>query len=324
MSATPRVLITDAADLDHAIALDLLSAAGLESTYLDSRDRAEILDAARGCSGIILGYASLDAGMIAELPELQVVATMSAGFDMVDVRAAADAGITVCTVPSAATQDVATHAFAGMLALIRQIPRSQALTRAADWTGTGLPVPPRPGNLTLGLVGFGRIAQYLAELAAPAFKEIIAYDPFTPAEFWPGKVRQVELDELVDTSNVLSLHTPLTADTENLIDARALESMPDGSYLVNVSRGGLVDEAALLEALDSGKLAGAMMDVLATEPAPADHPLVTHPSVIVTPHTAYRSDASLREYIALPARNVIAVLQGAEPETPLRVPATAS
>ena len=323
MPATPRVLITDASDLDHTIALDLLAKAGVEASYLDSRDREQILAAAKNCTGLILGYAILDAAMIAELPELKVVATMSAGFDMVDVRAAADAGITVCTVPSAATQDVATHAFAGMLALIRQLPRSQALTFSGDWTGTGLPVPPRPSNLTLGLVGFGRIAQHLAMIATPVFKEVIAFDPFTPAECWPDGVRRVELDEVLAGANVLSLHTPLTPETENLIDAAAIESMQPGSYLVNVSRGGLIDETALLAALDSGQLSGAMLDVLAEEPAPADHPLVNHPSAIVTPHTAYRSDASLREYIALPARNVIAVFQGAEPETPLLVPSPA-
>ncbi|MGB9033019.1 MAG: C-terminal binding protein [Paeniglutamicibacter sp.] len=320
MPATPRVLITDAADLDHTIALDLLAEAGIEATYLDSRDRGEILAAARQCAGIILGYASLDASMIAALPNLKVIATMSAGFDMVDVQAATHAGITVCTVPSAATADVATHAFAGILALVRQLPRSQALARAGDWTGTGLPVPPRFESLTLGLVGFGRIAQFLANIAEPVFKEVIAYDPFTPAECWPDGVRRVELDELLESSSVLSLHTPLTGETENLIDARALEAMPAGSYLVNVARGGLVDESALLEALDSGHLAGAMLDVLAQEPAPANHPLLSHPSAIITPHTAYRSTASLREYMALPARNVIAVVAGRAAETPLLIP----
>ncbi|OIH85472.1 hypothetical protein BLJ79_08880 [Arthrobacter sp. UCD-GKA] len=314
-------MITDAADLDHTIALNLLAEAGIEATYLDSRDRGEILAAAQGCAGLILGYASLDAHMISALPKLKVVATMSAGFDMVDVQAATDAGITVCTVPSAATADVATHAFAGMLALVRQLPRSQTLARAGDWTGAGLPVPPRLESLTLGLVGFGRIAQFLANIAGPVFKEVIAYDPFPPDECWPDGVRRVELDELLAGSNVLSLHTPLTGETENLIDAKALEAMPTGSYLVNVARGGLVDESALLEALDSGHLAGAMLDVLAQEPAPANHTLLAHPSAIITPHTAYRSTASLHEYMALPARNVIAVLAGKAPETPLRLAA---
>jgi phosphoglycerate dehydrogenase-like enzyme len=118
-------------------------------------------------------------------------------------------------------------------------------------------------------------------------------------------------------SNVVSLHTPLTEETRKLLDAENLAVLPAGSYVVNVSRGALVDEPALCAALDSGHIAGAMLDVLADEPAQADHPLVIHPSAIVTPHTAYRSSVSLREYVALPARNIIACLQGQQPETPV-------
>ena len=121
--------------------------------------------------------------------------------------------ITVCNVPSVATRDVATHAFAGMLSLIRELPRSQAATRRGDWTGEGIPVPPRISELTLGLVGSGRIAQYLAGLAAPVFGSVIARDPFVPDSAWPAEVRRGELLEVLAASNVVSLHTLLTEET---------------------------------------------------------------------------------------------------------------
>lgn len=317
MGSRQRVLITDADELDYPVTLDLLERAGIEGTYLDSRDREAILEGAQGCQGIILGYATLDAGMIQALPDLRAVTTMSAGFDMIDIEAAEARGIIVCTVPSAATKDVATHAFAGMLSLIRELPQSHAATRAGDWTGNGLPVPPRVSELTLGLIGFGRIAQYLATIAAPAFEDIIAFDPFIPEDEWPGYARRVKLADLLAISNVVSLHTPLTQETRNMLDADAIAEMSVGSYVINVSRGALIDERALHAALGSGQIAGAMLDVLETEPAPVDHPLVVHPSTIVTPHSAYRSTVSLRDYVALPARNMIACLQGGTPETPL-------
>ncbi|WP_125614869.1 C-terminal binding protein [Specibacter cremeus] len=314
----PRVVITDADDLDYTIALELLAAAGIEAAYLDTRDRQVILDAGRHCDGIIVGYAALDADMIDRMPKLRAIATMSAGFDMVDVAAAAARDIPVCTVPSVATKDVATHAFAGLLSLIRELPRSHAATLRGDWTGEGLPVPPRVSELTLGIVGFGRIAQYLAEIARPVFGSVIACDPFVAPENWPDWVRRGDLPDVLAAANVLSLHTPLTDQTRHILDAEALALLPAGAYVANVARGALIDEDALLDALATGRVAGAMLDVLEQEPAPADHPLVSHPRVIVTPHAAYRSNVSLREYVALPARNIIACLQGREPETPLR------
>jgi D-3-phosphoglycerate dehydrogenase len=177
--------------------------------------------------------------------------------------------------------------------------------------------------MTLGVVGMGRIGRRLAEMGRPVFGTILACDPFVPASSWPGGIRPATADVVFAESDVVSLHVPLSDDTRCLVDRERLRRMRPGSYLVNVSRGGLVDQGALVDALDAGRISGAALDVLPTEPPEPDDPILRHPRVLVTPHVAYLSDASAEAYSRRQAHNVVAWVETGTPERVVVEPARA-
>lgn len=177
--------------------------------------------------------------------------------------------------------------------------------------------------MTLGLIGFGRIARLLATLAAPVFGRIAAHDPHADPAHWPAGVERCEdVAGLAAASDILSLHVPLTPGTHGLVDGALLERMRPGGFLVNVSRGELVDPSALLACLDSGRLTGAALDVFPVEPPPADDPLRSHPRIQLSPHSAFLSDTSRRAYVRRPVENVIAWHRTGRPLTPVIDPTT--
>ncbi|MDZ5079189.1 NAD(P)-dependent oxidoreductase [Nesterenkonia sp. HG001] len=308
----PVVLFSDRTDVDLEPAQRLLAAHGFDSLVAglpaspDAEDPARLLSArARGAVGMVVGYARISSRILEALPELRVIATTSAGTEMVDVVAAQARGMSVIPLRDAATEEVATHSLALMLAVERQLPRATDIVGRGLWTEAltvGAPASPRRlSGLTLGLLGHGRIARRLTSMAAPLVREVIAHDPRNVGE----GATTVSLEELLRRSDILSLHVPLTDGTRGIIGADALASLPTGAILINCSRGELVDEAALLEAVDSGRLRGAGLDVLHGEPPAPAAPLRHHPAVICTPHAAYWSADSLLSYGLDPARAVI-------------------
>ncbi|MGP3989331.1 C-terminal binding protein [Streptomyces sp. 3N207] len=317
---SPLAVFTDLDDLDPTPGVTKLTEAGFDVRIADSASPDAIVRAASDAVALLVGYARIDADLLDRLPNLRILATCSAGYDMVDADAAGARGLWVCNLPDAATEEVAVHALAAALSLVRELPQADAAVRRGGWT-TDLPrLPRRAGELTLGLVGMGRIATRLAELAAPIFGRVAAYDPLSRPEQGPATVQRTDMDTLLASSDVLSLHAPLNDATRNLIGRAELDRMPVGSFLVNVARGGLVDHAALLEALGTGRLAGAALDVLPTEPPARDDPLRTHPRLLLSPHMAFLSDASRRAYVERPAENVIAWHRTGRPLTPVVTP----
>lgn len=322
----PLVLFTDETDLDPAPGRALLEAAGCDTLLADLPSAAgeprTLPTGAEQAVALVVGYARIDAELLDALPRVGFIATMSAGFDMIDRAAAEARGIWVVNLTDAATEEVAAHALTLMLSLERDLRGSLAVTASGGWTDDVTAVPRRLSTLTLGLFGFGRIAQRLAAVAGPSFGRVIAHDPFVTEPV--AGVELVDSDTLVAESDVLSLHLPLTESTRGVIDAAAFARMRDGASLVNVSRGELVDPAALAAALDSGKLRGAAVDVLHGEPPAADHPLRTDERVLVTPHVAFLSEGSLEHYTLDPARNVLAWLRsGTAPRAAIRGSETA-
>nr|WP_272926138.1 C-terminal binding protein [Streptomyces sp. SID8379] len=299
--------------------MELLSEAGFDARFVGSRDPEAIAAAAHDADALIVGYARVDAALLDRLPKVRMLATMSAGHDMIDTAEAARRGLWVANLPNSATEDVAVHALAQALALVRRLPQADAVVRGGGWNTDFTEVPRRASELTLGLVGFGRIARTLARIAAPVFGRVVAYDPH--ATDWPEGVERADLDTLIAEADVLSLHTPSTPRTRGMVNGPLLARMRPGSLLVNVSRGDLVDPDAVLDALDSGRLAGAALDVFPTEPPAADDRLRSHPRLLLSPHSAFLSDASLRAYVTEPARNVIAWWTTGRPHTPVVVPA---
>jgi D-3-phosphoglycerate dehydrogenase len=302
-------VFVDVVECDLYEGPNLLRDAGFEVRIAVARTPRDVAAAAQGAAALLTGDAPVTDSVLAAVPELRIIATVTAGTDQVDLAAARERGVWVANVPDISTEEVAVHALAMMLALLRQLPRYDRHVRDGGWDPLEGPRPARPSELTLGIVGLGRIGARLAALARPLFGRLLGHDPVSAA---PVSVEAVELDRLLSESDVVSLHTPMTPQTRGLIGRAQLGLMRPGSLLVNVSRGGLVDEAALLDALDVGRLAGAGLDVLAQEP-PGDLPLLHHPAVLLSPHAGFLSAQSEREGVSRQAANVAAWAQNGRP-----------
>ncbi|WP_405217076.1 C-terminal binding protein [Agrococcus sp. Ld7] len=331
----PVAVYTDIDDTDVSLGVEMLERAGFTVRILGTRDAAAIVRGARDADVLLNGYAQITRAMLEAMPRLRLVATMSMGFDMVDLEAAAERGVVVTNVPGAATEEVATHALALMLHAVRQLRFYTGSANPTDWNARAPRPPQRLSEVTLGIVGLGKIGREFARLAGPLFGEVIGFDPLLPdtdalrAELARLGVQRTGLAEVRDRSHVLSLHLPLTPETERMVDAAFLRAMPTGAVLVNVSRGALVDEPALAAALDARQLSAAALDVLADEPPRADHPLLGRDDVVLTPHIAYFSGRTESEYVRIQAQNAISLFETGRadspvPGTPVAAPPVAS
>lgn len=249
------------------------------------------------------------------LPGLRVIATATTGFDNIDTEAAAQRGIWVCNVPDYCVEEVADSTIALLLALLRGIVALDRTVGAGGWDDHAAGPLPRVSGTRLGIVGFGRIGRGVARRARSLGMETWASDPpVADQEIVAAGARPASLEDLLRDCGAVSLHLPLTKDNQHLIGARELALMAPGSYLINAARGPLVDVKALLAALDSGRLAGAALDVLPVEPPTEEHPVPRHPRLIVTPHSAWYSPAAEREVVRRATLSLRAVLEGGEPE----------
>lgn len=307
----PVVVITEVTDLDPRAGTELLEAHGFEVVVLPGHGLRAGADApipARASHAVaaIVGFAPFGAPELERFPSLRLICTTSTGTDMVDEAAASARGVEVLGLGGVATEEVALHALALILGALRGVPAGQAVVAAGGWTSDLVVTPPRIGALTLGLVGFGRIARELARIGAPIFHRIVAVDPF-PADPVDG-VELISLEELTATADVVSLHLPSTPETSGLVSAEVLGALRPGAVLVNVSRADLVDEGALIVSLDTGRLTAYAADVLEGEPPALSHPLRDHPRAMITPHVAFLSTASQRRYELGPAERIVARL----------------
>jgi D-3-phosphoglycerate dehydrogenase len=233
--------------------------------------------------------------VLQRLTRVKGIVRRGVGVDNIDVAAATELGISVAYVPDASVQEVSDHALALMLTLERRLPAAAEETRRGDPAAAGQAVGSarRFGDLTLGVLGFGRIGRALAGKAQGVMHAVQAHDPFLAADVIASSgVRSVSLDDLLTSSDIISLHLPSTPDTRSIVDATALGRMRAGSLLVNTARGELVDEDALVAALESGHLAGAALDVTTSEPLPVDSPLWEVPNLLLTGHTAAKGQLS--------------------------------
>ncbi|WP_395156321.1 NAD(P)-dependent oxidoreductase [Ilumatobacter sp.] len=249
-----------------------------------------------------------DAERFARFPNLRVISRMGIGYDNVDLDAARAAGVVVCNGPDSPTVSTAEHAMMLLLAVTKELPIQQLRS------SQGLGGPPVATSLeldgsTLGLVGLGRIGVRVARAALGLGMRVIANDP--GLEQSPvHDVELVGLDELFATSHVISLHAPSLPATRHMINAESIASMRRGVYLVNCARGPLIDQDALVAAIDSAHVAGAALDVTEPEPLPIGHPLLTRPNVIITPHIASSTAVGRRRLFEHAIDNALAVLDG--------------
>ena len=260
---------------------------------------------------VLLNRTVVDATFLDAAPRCRVIVTYGVGYDHIDLNEAERRGVIVAHVPDYCTEEVADHTLALFLAVARGVRRGDALVREGGWGAEAIGPLHRLRGRVLGLVGFGRIARAVAERAGAFGLAIVTYDPaFRSAGNVDGSVRVLDsLRALLATSDIVSLHLPLSDMTRSIIDRQTLRQMKTGAILINTSRGALVDFPALLEALDRGQLAGAGLDVFPEEPP--DPALVSRPELVVTPHVGYYSVESMRELKESAARAVAAALTDA-------------
>ncbi len=310
-----KVLITDAEYPDlHALEVPPLQEAGFTVAIAQCRSEQDVIVAGQDAHALITQYAPITRHVLEALPQIRLVSRYGVGVDTVDLQAAQELGVWVANVPDYGVEEVASHALAMILALLRHLPWLDADVRRGIWQYQSSGPLHRLSTRTLGVVGLGRIGRQLATFAQPLFGSIIGYDPYLPVAAWPDFVQhEDDLPALLARSHVVSLHLPLLAETRNLVDEDFLSHMPVGSYLVNVSRGGLIDLAALQGALDSGHLAGAALDVLPQEPPPPELPILQHPRLLLSPHAAWYSEQAGLELRRKAALNVINWAQEGRP-----------
>ncbi len=274
-------------------------------------DPYRALPQARGIVASAHGY---DAALMDRCPGLRVISRTGIGYDKVDLAAATARGIAVCNAPGGPTISTAEHAVTLMMMVAKNVKRSEAELRGGGTDFYARHVGVELDGRTLGLVGFGRIARRVAGIAAGLGMQTIAYDPYlSPVDFPDEVSRQASLTELVGLSDVVSIHVPLTPESSGLFGTDLLAAMKPGSILINTSRGGLVDLAALAVALDSGRLFGAGLDVTDPEPLPPDDPLLARTDVVVTPHVAAGTAGARRRIFAGAFEQVTQVLRGERP-----------
>ena len=312
-----RIAILDGTKLNPGdLSWDGLAAFG-ELTVYERTTPDAVLEHAAGCRYVFTNKTLLPAETIRQLPDLAYIGVLATGYDVVDAAEAVRRGIVVTNVPAYGTDSVAQHAAALMLELARRtVPHAEAV-RDGAWSGDGewcfsvAPITELSGR-TLGIVGLGRIGRAFARIGAAMNMAILASDEHRPdAESLDAlEVEFTGIDELFQRADVLSLHCPLTAETERLVDARRLALMKPEALLINTGRGPLVDSAALAAALDAGTIAGAGLDVLEAEPPPDDHPLLRAPNCLVTPHIAWYARAARQRLMDIAVANVRAFVEG--------------
>jgi D-3-phosphoglycerate dehydrogenase len=273
----------------------------------------ELLSSLSGCDAVIASSDPYTARIFEALPSLKLVARCGVGIDSVDLEAATAMGVVVTNTPGAMTEAVADHAFALLLAIARRIPEADTLMRSGDWKGVlGASVYGK----TLGIIGFGQIGQAVARRATGFLMRILAYDPplqALPPPQCPLGAEYTDLENLLMQSDFISLHAPCTPDTVGLIKAAQLSKMKPTAYLINTARGALVDEIALLDALERGQIAGAAIDTYQEEPLPKDHPLRRAPRCVLTPHIASQTPEAAHAMCQDCVQSVLSLLRGEKP-----------
>ena len=312
-----KVLIADYDYEDVDMERRIFADAGLEVVEAQCRTEGDVIEAGRGISALLTQYAPITARVFDELPELRMVGRYGVGYDVVDVEAARERGVWVANVPDYGTEEVAAHALSMAFALLRHLPLYDRDVKSGRWHPHSTGPLHRLENLTLGVVGVGRIGGTFARRAGPWFGSTLGCDPYLEEDAWPEGVLQATLEEVFSESLVVSLHPPLTEETRDFVDRDLLGRMPEGSFLVNTARGGLVVIDDLLWALEEGPLAGAALDVLPQEPPPPEHPLLRNPNVILTPHAAFYSVEAEEEVRRKSAQNVVSWAKEGRPLYPV-------
>ena len=310
----PTIAITDYTFPDLSLEEGILRPAGIEIVSLkEKRPPAEIAELVRQADAVITQFAPVNAEVIAAMSRAKAIVRYGIGYDNVDGAAARERGIPLCNIPDYCVDEVADHTLAFILALTRQVVPNAFLVREGKW-GLATPVSAMSAlkQLTVGIVGFGRIGREVVRRLVAFKARVLVFDPVVPvAEIVSsGAAAAASFDELLTQSDIVSPHCPSTPKTKQLFNTAAFAKMKAGSLFINVGRGDLADSTAVTEALQSGKLAGAALDVFDPEPIPADHPIRTMPNVILASHIASVSTPAVKTLRETAARLALQAVRG--------------
>ncbi|APX24897.1 MAG: hydroxyacid dehydrogenase [Rhodobacteraceae bacterium] len=310
-----KTILVTGPDLDPA-AVALATEHGFDLVHTPAYAESQVISehlVKSGAVGIVSRMGRIDAEVMDAAPQLRVISKHGVGVDNIDLAAAASRGIPVLVATGANAVSVAEHAIALLLAAVKRVlPLDEGL-RAGRWEKPGFAGRELAGA-TMGLMGMGAIARATGRMAQGLGLKLVGYDPFAPDSAFEelGATRCASVDELLAQSEVLSLHCPLTPDTREMLNAEAIAKMPKGAYVVNTARGGLIDEAALVDAVRSGQLAGAGLDTFASEPPAADHVFFDEPAIVLTPHIGgVTREAGARVGVEA-VRGIIQIIEGQE------------
>lgn len=308
-----KIVITDGATLNPGdLDWSAIAAFG-EIEYYDHTPPELVLQRCRGAAVILTNKTIVSKETISACDSLRLIAVTATGYNNIDIASATEAGVIVCNVPEYGTFSVAQHCFALILELVNHTGENIASTKRDEWAKSGTwcytkqPITELKDK-TLGIIGYGRIGKQVARIAE-AFGMLIIFQNRSPVTGSTG--RQVSIDEIFTGSDIVSLHCPLTAENKEMVNAHYLRKMKKSAMLVNTSRGQLIRETDLLEALNEGWIAGAALDVLSTEPPATGHPLVHHPRCLVTPHNAWLSVEARQRMMAVTVDNLRRFIEGA-------------
>lgn len=285
-----------------------------ELTVYDRTPEEQILERLQGAEIVLTNKTPLSRAVFEQISSIRFVGVLATGYNIVDTQAASEHGVAVTNIPTYGTAAVAQFAIALLLEVCHHIGHHDASVQSGAWTKSpdfcywDYPLIELDGK-TLGIIGFGRIGQHTARIAAALGMQILAYDAYRDPSMSIEQCRYAELDELLESSDVISLHAPLVPETEGIINRATIARMKDGVILINNSRGALIVEEDLKEALLSGKVAAAGLDVLSSEPVSADNPLLGLENCIITPHISWAPKESRQRLMAIAVQNVRAYVQ---------------
>lgn len=275
--------------------------------------REETFEVCRDADGIVFCYFKVDEEFLGKLEKCKIISRTGIGMNTIDIPACTRHGVLVANVRDPQTVEVANHVAALALACAKKITKANSMVREGVWAMEPLAPVWRLTGRVFGMYGFGRIAHAVAKRMLAFDMDVIAYDPFlSPEEMEKNGVRAVSLDELIETSDFLSMHLPLTAETAKIVNAETFRRMKNTAFIINCARGGIIDEDALVEALKTGEIAGAGLDTITSEHPTPDMPIFSCENAILTPHSAWYSEECNNELLSDAAKNVADYLLGHE------------
>ena len=319
----PTVVIAYPGFGDIEIEKEILSTINVQVEHVGNLDTEEAREAARQADVLMVTIQPVPTDLIQSMQRCRLICRVGTGLDAIDIPAATERGIWVTYAPDYSIDEVSTHAIALVLVQARGLAGLLGTTRQGIWDAAAGGVLYRFSEQTLGVIGCGRIGQATAVKGRGLGLDVIVYDPYVDAAAMAELgVRVVDLETLLRTADYISLHSPLTEETRHLMNAETLAMMKPTAYLVNAARGGLIDEDALLAAVQHGQIAGAALDVLAVEPVAADHPFLQEERILLTPHAGWYSEESKVDVRVQGAEEVVRVLRGERPRAPVNQLAT--